>query len=109
MGLYDIYETLSKIRLCDSAYDFSTEYLGKSKSYFSVIKAQEKEASIDAILRLERVLRQRIIDYSKYDYQCYKEKKGELIRLHKLANQLSKDYLIAKGIKKEGDYDYEIL
>jgi hypothetical protein len=108
MGLYDIYETLNKIDLCDSAYSFSTDYLGKSKSYYSVLKAKEKEAGIDSILWLETVLREKIRDYSKFDYQRYKEKKDELVKLHKLANQLSKDYRIAKGIDKDEDYDDEI-
>jgi hypothetical protein len=108
MGLYDIYETLNKIDMCDNAYDFSTDYLGKSKSYYSVMKAKEKEASIDSILWLESVLREKIRDYSKFDYQRYKEKKCELINLHKQANQLSKNYRIAKGIDEEDGYDDEI-
>lgn len=57
MLIEDVYQTLQKENLCDSAYDFSVRYLGKSKSYYSVIKARNEMPSITAISTLEAALK----------------------------------------------------
>ncbi len=54
-----IYDTLKKEHFCASAYDFSERFLGKSKSYYSVIKTRHSNPSIDAIITLENVLQRK--------------------------------------------------
>jgi len=107
MELDNIYRTLNEINLCDSAYEFSCDYLGKSKGYYGVIKSKEVSPSIDSILMLEEVLLEKIQDYSKYDYETYQQKKGQLTDLFKQAEQLRKEYCIAKRNKHNGSSDYE--
>ena len=57
MLLEDVYAKLKKQHLCSSAYEFSEFFLGKSKSYYSVLKARNEEPSIDAIATLEFALK----------------------------------------------------
>lgn len=53
MDIQTIYHSLRQARCCSSAYDFSENYLGKTRSYYSVLKAREKEPSLEAVLNLE--------------------------------------------------------
>ena len=57
MLIESIYEKLHDQNICDSGYDFSTRFLGKSKSYYSVIKSRKKQPSIEAISTLEIALK----------------------------------------------------
>ncbi|WP_167367348.1 DUF6626 family protein [Solemya elarraichensis gill symbiont] len=50
MLIDNVYEKLRENDLCSSAYEFSTNYLGKSRSYYSVLKARQLEPSISAIV-----------------------------------------------------------
>lgn len=59
MLLEEIYTALRRQHLCTSAYDFSVNYLGKSPSYFSVLKARNDKPSIEAIVTLEMALHRR--------------------------------------------------
>lgn len=56
MQLQEVYDELRVLRLCNSAYDFSVEYLGKDRSYYSVLKATDREPSIEALVMLEFAL-----------------------------------------------------
>ena len=57
MLIESIYQKLYKQNLCDSGYDFSVRFLGKSRSYYSVLKARKEEPSIAAIATLEIALK----------------------------------------------------
>ena len=52
-----IYKTLHDQNICDSAYDFSVRFLGKSRSYYSVLKTRKEEPSMEAIATLEIALK----------------------------------------------------
>ena len=64
MLIEDVYTTLVNEKLCDSAYDFSQRYLGKSKSYYSVLKSRNISPSFDVILTLESSLQNTASLYS---------------------------------------------
>ena len=52
-----IYNKLHDQNICDSAYDFSVRFLGKSRSYYSVLKTRNVQPSIEAISTLEVALK----------------------------------------------------
>ena len=86
MELQNIFEELHGVHLCESAYDFSTNYLGKSKSYYSVLKANNVNPSIDTLAILEVALKE------KAGY--YEHGKYEIFTVHWLAqNQIRDSYL----------------
>ena len=53
MLLDTIYQKLHEQSVCESGYEFSVRYLGKSRSYYSVLKARKEEPSIEALSTLE--------------------------------------------------------
>ena len=53
MLIESIYQILHDQSICDSGYEFSVRYLGKSRSYYSVLKARKEEPSIEALSTLE--------------------------------------------------------
>ena len=57
MLIESIYQILHDQSICDSGYEFSVRFLGKSKSYYSVLKARKMEPSIEAIATLELSLK----------------------------------------------------
>ena len=60
MYLENLYEELREADLVASAYEFSEKYLGRSRNYYSVLKARNMEPSIGAILTLEYVLNEEV-------------------------------------------------
>ena len=52
-----IYKTLHDQNICDSAYDFSVRFLGKSRSYYSVLKTRNVQPSMEVIATLEIALK----------------------------------------------------
>jgi hypothetical protein len=81
MQLQKIFEELHGIRLCKSAYDFSTDYLGKSKSYFSVLKANKVKPSIDTLAILEIALKEKASDYENDKYDIFTLRRKQLLSL----------------------------
>lgn len=58
MQLQDVYLQLKSMNLCKSKYQFSTEFLGMSKSYYSsVILARNEQPSINVLSTLEYALK----------------------------------------------------
>ena len=53
------YEQMRKAHIVRSSEDFSTEYLGKSKSYFRAMKAQGLEANTKMLTHLANELHRR--------------------------------------------------
>ena len=53
------YEQMRKAHIVRSSEDFSTEYLGKSKSYFRAMKAQNLEANTKMLTYLANQLHSR--------------------------------------------------
>ena len=60
MELEQIYEQLVEQGLCKSGLQFSTEYLGRYKSYYSVIKATKAKPSINVLVNLDFSLQRRL-------------------------------------------------
>ncbi|WNC72495.1 DUF6626 family protein [Thalassotalea psychrophila] len=52
MELNDVYKELRRNRLCRNGRDFSVRYLGKDRSYYSVIKATKTEPSVIVLMNL---------------------------------------------------------
>ena len=57
MLIETIYQKLYDQDICDSGYDFSVRFLGKSQSYYSVIKSRKEQPSIEVIATLEIALK----------------------------------------------------
>ena len=55
-----IYQEMKEAHLVASAYQFSEKYLGRSRNYYSVLKARKMEPSIGAILALEYALQKQV-------------------------------------------------
>ena len=60
MYLENLYQEMKEAQLVASAYEFSEKYLGKSRNYYSVLKARNMEPSIGAILALEYALNEQV-------------------------------------------------
>jgi len=60
MYLEELYQEMREARLVASAYEFSEKYLGRSRNYYSVLKARNMEPSIGAILVLEYALQKQV-------------------------------------------------
>lgn len=60
----NVYQKLRDQNICSSAYDFSVRFLGKSRSYYSVIKSRNEEPSIEVMSTLEIALRHASRQYS---------------------------------------------
>ena len=60
MYLEELYQEMREAQLVASAYEFSEKYLGRSRNYYSVLKARNMEPSIGAILALEYALQKQV-------------------------------------------------
>lgn len=60
MYLEKLYREMRDAQLVASAYEFSEKYLGRSRNYYSVLKARNMEPSIGAILALEYALQKQV-------------------------------------------------
>ena len=62
MFIVEIYNVVRELNLVDSQYEFSEEWLGRCRTYYSAIVSAKREPSIAALttlkLRLDAVLRQ---------------------------------------------------
>ena len=58
--LENVYQSISGERHQMTAYDFSTDYLGKSKTYFAYLKCTGADASSEALLNLWGNRRQKL-------------------------------------------------
>lgn len=73
MKIQSVYEELKGANLCKSAYDFSVVYLGKNRSYYSVLKATRSEPSIEALVMLDYVLALKAGELSHSDHHVIKQ------------------------------------
>ena len=88
MEIQQIFEELHKVRICKSGYEFSTKFLGKSKSYYSVIKAKNELASISALAMLEASLQQYADLYNNDKFETFGIRRKQLLELSKKATEL---------------------
>jgi hypothetical protein len=81
MKIQNIFEELNKGYLCDNAYEFSTAYLGKCKSYYSVLKANKLNPSISTLAVLEMALIRKADEYLDDEYNICKRRRKHLLKL----------------------------
>jgi hypothetical protein len=65
MKIFEVYEQLSEMSICRSAYEFSRTYLKRNQSYYSVLKVKQAEPPIETWVMLERTLKQRSEQFSQ--------------------------------------------
>ena len=105
MELQAIFEELHGIRLCKSAYDFGTKFLGKSKSYYSVLKAKDSDPSIDTLAVLETALKEKANDYVGEKYEIFTIRRKQLLSLSNTVSAM----LNQRCIEALSKYDSEVL
>lgn len=66
MILKEIYTTLHDQNFVRSQYEFSSKWLGKSRSYLSSAKARQRNPSVEVLLALSTKLNSFSTSYSKY-------------------------------------------
>ena len=96
MELQKIFDELHDVHVCNSAYEFSTRFLGKSKSYYSVLKAKELEPSIDALSILEIALKDKALSYANDKYEIFAVRRKQLLSLSDKVNALRQQQCIDK-------------
>ena len=82
MLIEQVFEKLQNEKLCNSAYDFSVRYLGKSKSYYSVIKARKKMPGIATIATLEMALKNTAFLFSNSSHPVINKTHQSLYELY---------------------------
>ena len=105
MELQKIFEELHGVHLCKSAYDFSTKFLGKSKSYYSVLKANKVKPSIDALAVLETALKAKAHDYVGDKYEIFTIRRRQLLSLSVSVGEMRNQ----RCIEALSKYDSEVL
>lgn len=76
-----VYQKLHEQRLCKNAYDFSTRFLGKSKSYYSVLKTRNDQPTMEAIATLEIALKNISSIYDNNDVPFFSKTRDTLLSL----------------------------
>lgn len=85
--LDDAFETLREHRLVWSQYQFSTQWLGRSKSYYAYLKSSGSAPSAQALLTLVVRLDEH---FNLQAHNAVSEQSGEMARLGELRNVLWK-------------------
>lgn len=78
-----IYEELRNSNVCSSAYQFSREFLCRSSSYYSVLKARDYQPTTDVLMTLELALKKAAEYYSSQHYPHFIHTKNRLLLLLK--------------------------
>ncbi len=91
MQIENIYKELKNCQLCESGYDFSENYLGKSKSYFSVLKARKELPSIEALVLLEVSLKEKARMFDDDGYEIYKIRRKQLLSMSEEVGRIRAD------------------
>ena len=91
-----VYEQLRNDCVCDSAYQFSSEYLGKSPSYYSVYKMRKQQPTVDMLLILEFALSNAAERYSSTRYPFFIRTRNQLLKLQDDVKKYRKSTVINK-------------
>ena len=105
MQLQKIFEELHNSRLCRNAYEFSTNYLSRSKSYYSVLKAKNVSPSIDTLAILETALKEKANDYKNDKYEIFTIRRRQLLSLSVSVGEMRNQ----RCIEALSKYDDEVL
>ena len=93
MIIEKVFKQLQLNRICNSGYDFSTKYLGKSKSYFSVLKTRNNEPTIDTLMMLELTLKKKASFYVNNKYPIFAIRRNQLLTLSNEVSDVRKKRL----------------
>ena len=83
MLIESIYQKLHDQNICGSGYDFSVRFLGKSPSYYSVIKTRNQNPTTDVLFTLEFSLERKAKEYSSNRYPFFIRTRNRLLQLKK--------------------------
>ena len=76
-----VYEQLRNDSVCASACQFSREFLGRSSSYYSVLKARKQHPTTDVLFTLEYALKNKAEAYSSNRYPFFIRTRNHLLQL----------------------------
>ena len=78
MFIVDIYNTVRELNLAETQYEFSEEWLGRCRTYYSAIVSAKREPSIAALttlkIRLDAVLAQTSQEPAEVAYSAEEER-----------------------------------
>lgn len=77
----EVYEQLRNDNVCESAYQFSKDFLGRSSSYYSVLKARNKQPTTDVLLTLEYALANKAKAYCNNNYPYFIRTRNHLLKM----------------------------
>jgi len=90
MLLTEIYHQLRNDNVCKNESDFSTRFLNKSNSYYSVYKTRNTKPNVTVLLNLETALLNTAHIYSNNNYPYFIRTRRHLITLSTRVNQYRK-------------------
>lgn len=97
-----VFEQLKNDNVCESAYQFSKEFLGRSPSYYSVLKSRKKQATTDVLFTLEYALENKAKAYSSNKYPYFIRTRNHLLQMKEAVkeyreNKIMTDFINFKG------------
>jgi hypothetical protein len=96
MRLQNIFEELETGYLCNNAYEFSAEFLGKSKGYYSVLKSRNLSPSISTLAVLEMALLNKANEFSNDEFPIFTVRRNKLLSLVDSVKEMRQQRCIAK-------------
>jgi len=85
MEICEIFEEVRGLELCGSAYEFSQKFLGKHRSYYSVLRARKAELSTSALVALNYAIQREIsVLQARFDWVSNESQQ----RLQAIAGQI---------------------
>lgn len=93
-----VYEQLRSDSVCASAYEYSKEFLGRSASYYSVLKAKKREPSFNVLLMLEVALKKKAELYENPKYPFIIRTRNHLLEMHKAVKDYRERQIMMKFI-----------
>ena len=98
-----VYKQLRNEGVCLSAYEYSREFLGRSASYYSVLRAQEREPSSNVLLILEVALKKRSELYVSEKYPFFIRIHNHLLEMHKMVKEYREQQILMRFITHKED------
>lgn len=87
--LVEVFNKLKEVDLCKSQYTFSRDFLGKSPSYMSNIKATSKKPSIESLMILHLKLYELATHCNEpTDYDSYNAKQCLITLSNKVLSEI---------------------
>lgn len=93
-----VFEQLRSDSVCESAYQFSREFLGRSSSYYSVLKSRKKQATTDVLFTLEYALENKAKAYSSNNYPFFIRTRNHLLQMKEAVRQYRENKIMSDFI-----------